>query len=299
MLDLNEVIGSVSDLIQRVMGEDVKVSIALAPDLGRVRADPSQIEQVLLNLVLNARDAMRQGGRLTIATGNATLETGAGPGQYVMLTLSDTGTGIPPEILAHIFEPFVTTKGPGEGTGLGLATVHGIVQQHDGHITVDSAVGRGSTFRLYLPLVTDPVVAQAEPVEATPHGDETILVVEDDPDVRAIIKRSLQALGYTVIEASGAEDALCVMDTRGDSVELVLTDVVMPRKSGRELVDELRRRWPGLPVIFMSGYADEAIANDGLDDPGVVLIPKPFTRSDLARAVRAALDQSRGAPPLS
>ena len=299
VLDLNEVIGSVSDLLQRVMGGDIEVSIALAPDLGRVRADRGQIEQVLLNLVLNARDAMRQGGRLTIETGNATLQTGTAPGQYVMLTLSDTGTGIPPEILAHIFEPFVTTKGPGEGTGLGLATVHGIIQQHDGRITVDSAVGRGSTFRLYLPLVTDPVVAQAEPTEATPHGHETILVVEDEPDVRTVIKRSLQALGYTVIEASGAEEALCVMDTRGDSVELVLTDVVMPRKSGRELVDELRRRWPGLPVIFMSAYADEAIANHALDDPGVVLVPKPFTRSDLARAVRAMLDQSRGAPPLS
>ena len=156
------------------------------------------------------------------------------------------------------------------------------------------------TFRVYLPLVTDPVVAQAEPAEAAPHGHETILVVEDEADVRTVIKRSLQALGYTVIEASGAEEALYVMDTRGDSVELVLTDVVMPRESGRELADKLRRRWPGVPVIFMSSYANRAMTSHAADDPGVVLILKPFTRSDLARTVRATLDQSRRArPPLS
>jgi len=298
VLDLNEVVRDVGSLLRRVLGQEVEVCTTLAPDLGRVLADQSQLEQVILNLGLNAWDAMPQGGRLAIETRNVRVDTGT-RSEYAMLVLEDSGTGIPPDVVPHIFEPFFTTKGPGEGTGLGLSTVYGIVQQHGGHITVDSVVGRGTTFRVYLPLVTESATAPAGQREEGPSGSETILVVEDERDVRTVTKRFLEGLGYTVIAAAGAEDALDLMETRGGSIDLVLTDVVMPGKSGRELGDELARRWPAVPVIFMSGYTGELIARRGMADAGIVLIPKPFTREELARAVRGALDRPRGTPPRS
>jgi CheY-like chemotaxis protein len=248
---------------------------------------------------MGATEEARRRDSLAVETAVERIEDGPAPGQYVALAVADTGTGIAPGVLPHIFEPFFTTKGPGEGTGLGLATVYGIVQQHGGHVTVDSVVGHGATFRVYLPLATEPAIAPTERRDAMPGGHETILLVEDEADVRTVVRLSLEKLGYTVIEASGAEEALWVMDERGAGVDLVLTDVVMPRKSGRELAHELRGRWPDLPVVLMSGYTGEALASHGAADAGIALIPKPFTRGDLARAVRGALDQARGAPPAS
>jgi PAS domain S-box-containing protein len=296
VLDLNDVVRGVGSLLRRVIGEDIELSTVLGTSPGRVRADRSQLEQVIMNLAVNARDAMPHGGRLTIETLAERVdhprEPGLPPGEYAVLRLADEGTGISADVRRHIFEPFFTTKGPGKGTGLGLATAYGIVQQHGGHIAVDSAVGRGTTFRVYLPVVTESVDVAAAQGLSAPSGDETVLLVEDEADVRAVIRRLLTTLGYAVIEARGADEAVAQIEARG-GVDLVLTDVVMPRRSGRALAEELWARWPGLPVIFMSGYTDEAVGHHGLVDAGALVIQKPFTRGDLGRAVRAALDQAR------
>ena len=253
----------------------------------------------MLNLAVNARDAMPRGGKLTIETANADLDEAYArrhlfvePGPYVMLSVSDTGVGMAPEVKERIFEPFFTKKGPGEGTGLGLATVYGIVKQGRGHIWVYSELGRGTTFKIYLPRVEGPVDVRKEPRPRgeIPSGSETVLVVEDDDLVRDLAVRILEGRGYKVLEAAGAEEALRVWETYGEPVHLVLTDVVMPRMSGKELVEMLRKGRPGLKALYMSGYTDNAVLRHGILEEGIEFIQKPFSVDGLARKVREVLD---------
>ena len=296
VLHLNAVVSGLGPMLRRVIGEDLELSITLDPGLGRVLADPSQIEQVLLNLVINARDAMPGVGRLTIETANAELDeayarrhTASRPGPHVMLAVTDTGSGMDEATRARIFEPFFTTKE--RGTGLGLATVHGVVSQSGGNIWVYSEPGRGSTFKIYLPRVEDaagPAAAVEIPREP-PRGSETILLVEDDDDVRALIREALEAHGYTVLDARGPDEALVLAAAAPGLIHLLLTDVVMPRMSGRELAAALGRARPGLRVLYVSGYAPDAVARHGILDPGAAFLSKPFTPLGLAQKVREVL----------
>jgi PAS domain S-box-containing protein len=299
-LNLAAIVSEVETLLRRVIGEDVVFSTSGSPDLGTIVADPGQIEQVLLNLTVNARDAMPGGGRLEIETSNATVSEQAArampgllPGEYVLLSVSDTGLGIPPEVLPHVFEPFFTTKEKGKGTGLGLATVYGIVKQSGGGIYADTEVGRGTTFRIYLPHV--PEAAGEAPVAgnqaAVPRGSETILLVEDEGGVRNIVGRLLEDFGYHVISLSDPLEAIARMAGAGaDGVALVLTDVVMPHMDGRTLSLRLREARPGLKILLMTGYMpDEALQAGGSGD-GTPLLQKPFRPEQLARKVREVLD---------
>jgi signal transduction histidine kinase/ActR/RegA family two-component response regulator len=299
VLDLNAVLADLGEMLRRLIGEDIALVTALAPALGYVKADPSQIEQIMMNLAANARDAMPHGGRLTLETANVDLDAaytrrhiGVHAGPYVMLAVSDTGVGMDSETQANIFEPFFTTKGPGHGTGLGLATVYGVVKQSDGHIWVYSEPGRGTTFKLYLPRVDEPIETTA--VETDPsepaQGHETILVVEDEPAVRDIVRHVLQARGYLVLQAQDGREALRISKQHDGPIDLLLTDVVMPEMSGRELAGRLASRHPTMPVIFMSGYTDTAVVHHGVLDPGTIFLQKPFTPDALARKVRQVLD---------
>jgi hypothetical protein len=299
-MDLNAAVLTVQQILQRLLGEDVELITRLATPLGVVRADVGQIEQVLLNLAVNGRDAMPGGGRLTIETANVELpaapasgEPVISAGRYVTLVVGDTGEGIDPEARAHIFEPFFTTKAPGEGTGLGLATVYGIVKQSGGHIEVDSEPGRGTTFTIYLPRVDEVAEPTAPPPEAGPseHGTETILVVEDERAVRELAARGLREHGYTVLTAERAEEAIRLLDEERPPVDLLLTDAVLPGASGLTLASVATARRPGLQVVYMSGYAHEALARQGMLEPGMILIEKPFTPATLARKVREVLDR--------
>ena len=301
VLRLNEVVAGLVPMLQRVIGEDIHVVTSLDRALGPVFADPGQLEQVLVNLAVNARDAMAQGGTLGIATSNAELDArhpalrGMDPGRYVVLSVADTGCGMTREIRERIFEPFFTTKGPGQGTGLGLSTVYGIVEQSGGSIVVESEPGRGTTFRVYLPEAREegsPVSAQP-PTTERPRGAETILLVEDEDAVRELAKRILQRQGYTVVDARNGRDALSRVASHAQPIDIVVTDMVMPEMNGRALVEELHRSRPGLRVLYMSGYTDDEIVRRGLLDAGVSFLPKPFTADTLARAVRAALGESK------
>lgn len=307
ILSLNALITGWEPVLRRIMGADCGVLLRLRPDLGPVRADPGQLEQVLLNLALNARDAMPRGGRITIETlefdlteGYARLRPGIAvrPGRYVVLAVSDTGHGMDKETINHIFEPFFTTKGIGQGTGLGLSTVYGIVKQSDGYIWVYSEPGQGTTFKIYLPLVAGPIAAAARPTAPVrAESGERILVVEDDEPVRYVIKRTLEDAGYVVLDAATPRQALELVARASDRISLMLTDVVMPGKNGRELADEARKLIPGLPVLFTSGYTDGEIERRGLLRPGAAFIQKPLTPALLLRAVRELLeaaDRSRG-----
>lgn len=296
-IDLNEVVADFEKMLSRLIGEGIAVSTDLDPGAGPVRADPSQVVQILMNLSVNARDAMRDGGTLVLATANADLvgESAKGfpeasPGQYVMLSVSDTGCGMDAETRERIFDPFFTTKETGKGTGLGLSTVYGIVRQHGGHITVESAPGKGSDFRIYLPRADgrDPDRAGTGFGGISAGGSERILVVEDDPVVRDLVCRLLAALGYDVIEAAGVDDALRVAQER-DGIRLVLTDVVMPGMSGRQLFERIAVLRPGIGVLYMSGYDDDEISGRGVVAAGVPFLQKPFTAEALARKVREAL----------
>ncbi len=293
-LDLNVVVTEMDRMLRRLIREDIELVTVRAPALGRVRADPGQIEQVIVNLVVNARDAMPRGGRLTIETANAELDQafvrshqGAVAGPYVMLAVSDTGTGIDPETKAHLFEPFFTTKGVGRGTGLGLATVYGIVKQSEGYIAVDTELGRGTTFRVYLPRPDDAAPAPVARVAAEPfpRGTETVLVVEDEPAVQSLCRRALENLGYQVLAAASGADALRVVERYGGTIHLLLSDIVMPGMSGRELAERLVARRPGIKVLFMSGYPGDVIAGGGVAS-GAAFLAKPFTPENLARKVR-------------
>ena len=297
MLDLNEVVGDMQPMLRRLIGEDLDLVTELDPGLWRIRADPSQIEQVVLNLIVNARDAMPDGGRLSIEVRNVELDAGytdahagVAPGSYVMLAVSDTGHGMDAATLGQIFEPFFTTKEPGKGTGLGLATVYGIVKQSGGHIWVYSEVGHGTSFKIYLPRVDGPAVAPAAAPALPRRGTETVLLAEDDDQVRALARETLEISGYTVLEAAHPEAAVTLAQQHGGALHLLLTDVVMPGMNGRVLADRLLALRPGIKVLFMSGYPAAAVAPHGTLDPGTPLLQKPFTPGSLARKVREVLD---------
>jgi len=299
VFSLNDLILDMDKLLRRLIGEDIDLATRPARDLGLVQADPSQIEQVIMNLAINARDAMPMGGKLTIETGNIELdETYAlaraevQPGSYVLLALSDTGHGMDAQTIAHLFEPFFTTKEPGKGTGLGLATVYGIVKQSDGHISIYSEPGYGATFKIYLPRVGAKVSA-AEPRQESGdalRGSETVLLVEDEDAVRVLALRVLRSHGYKVLEARDGDEALRISEQHQGPIELLVTDVVMPRISGRELAVRLALARPELRVLYVSGYTDNAITHHGVLDPETLFLQKPFTPKVLARKVRAALD---------
>jgi CheY-like chemotaxis protein/GAF domain-containing protein len=300
VMTLNTVVTGVEKILRRVIGEDVTLITDLDADLGRVLADPGQLEQVLLNLVVNARDAMPEGGELVIRTANVEHDavaryahSEARPGQYVMLAVSDTGCGMDAATRARIFEPFFTTKPTGKGTGLGLATVFGIVKQSGGQVCVDSEPGVGSTFRVYLPLVADSAEAERPESSAIPSGAETILLVEDEPELRELTEEMLTVQGYRVLPARDAEEALQIAAAHPGGIDLLLTDVVMPRMSGRVLVERLVEARPGVRVLYMSGYTDDTISHHGVLAPGIALLAKPFTAPGLARKVRDVLDAPR------
>jgi len=303
VLDLNAVVSGMDEMLRRLIGEDIELQTDLARDLGRTRADPGQIEQVLMNLVVNARDAMPRGGRVTLETGNAEMDEayvrdhlGARPGRYVSLAVRDTGLGMDAETQKHIFEPFFTTKEKGKGTGLGLATVYGIVKQSEGYIWVDSAPGAGTTVRVYLPLVEGEPVAEgprrpAVPEQAPARGTETVLLVEDEEMVRRMTREVLEGAGYHVLEASSGFDALRVSSGHGGRLDLLLTDVVMPGMSGRELAERLAPVRPGMKVLYMSGHTDDAIFHHGVTQAGTGFLQKPFTPEALERRIRELLGQ--------
>jgi two-component system cell cycle sensor histidine kinase/response regulator CckA len=297
-LDLNAVVRGCEKLLHRVLGEDVRLVVNAPPDLWPVVCDAGQIEQVLLNLAVNARDAMPGGGALTVEIENVLVgdaEAARDPdqrqGSWVRIIVRDTGLGMSPEAMAHLFEPFFTTKERGKGTGLGLATVHGIVAQSGGHIHVESQPGRGTTFKICLPRSDSPHASRppSKP-SASERGSETILVVEDDVQVRGVTVRALEGKGYRVIPAASGEEALAIAQKPGERFDMVVTDVVMPGMSGREVVDELRRSRPDIPALFVSGYTQDAIAQRGVLDSGLEFLAKPFTPATLLGRVRAMLD---------
>ena len=306
MLDLNTVVSSTENMIRLLIGNDIELLTVLPSGLGFVRGDAGQIEQVIMNLAVNARDAMPNGGRMTLETSNVELDEAYArghvqvkPGHYVMLAVTDTGCGMDSSIQAHIFEPFFTTKDPGKGTGLGLATVYGIVKQHGGNIWVYSEPDQGTAFKIYFPRV-ETGSAKTEPHRAAApelRGSETILVVEDEQAVRSLMVRMLRSMGYWVLEASRADEALMVCLRHKGPVHLLLTDVVMPQKSGRDLLDQLRPLRPDIKVLFTSGYTEEALHRKVLERDAA-FIPKPFTEEALARKVRDVLDEGKEAKRL-
>jgi two-component system cell cycle sensor histidine kinase/response regulator CckA len=299
VLNLNTVVAETHRMLKRVIGEDIDLVFVPAEDLGNVKVDPGQAEQVLMNLAVNARDAMPLGGTLTIETMNVELDEdyarqhpGVQPGRYVMLAVSDTGTGMDEAVRERIFEPFFTTKELGKGTGLGLAMVYGIVKQSGGNIWAYSEVGKGSTFKVYLPRVDEEVrERRPEPAEPRALGSETVLLVEDDEAVRKLAGRMLEGAGYKVLTADGGPEALRLVESAEKAPDILVTDVVMPAMSGRELWERLRARHPGMRVLYISGYTDNAIAHYGLLDPGTHLVSKPFTAGELAGMVRRVLDE--------
>jgi two-component system, cell cycle sensor histidine kinase and response regulator CckA len=293
----NELVGSLTRMVRRLVDANIEIREDLAADLRPVRTDPAQLEQALLNLVVNARDAMPEGGTLAIKTLNA--EIGAHesdvipPGSYVVLSVCDTGTGIDDETKTRLFEPFFTTKQVGKGTGLGLAMVYGFVTQSGGYVTVDTETGRGTTFHIYLRAAAGEVEAVPAPDpdrEATPAGVERVLLVEDEDIVRRLVRQMLEQAGYSVVEARDGEHALELADAGLDQIDVLLTDAVMPKLGGPLLAEQLLERFPELKVVFMSGYSEEAIVREGTLVPGAHFLQKPFTASDLARALRGALD---------
>ncbi|HET6899160.1 MAG TPA: ATP-binding protein, partial [Vicinamibacteria bacterium] len=299
LLDLGAVVVDMRRMLDRVVGEDLEIEVVAAERLAAVQADPTQIEQVIMNLVVNARDAMPRGGRVTIETANVDLDDAyaaahppARAGRYVMLAVSDTGVGMDAETQQRIFEPFFTTKPAGEGTGLGLATVYGIVNQMEGSIRVSSEVGRGTSFKIYLPRVEEAVVAETTAAPPPPpRGDETVLVVEDSESLRDLVQELLTEQGYRVLAATDGEKALALVQEGKPPVDLVLTDIVMPKLGGGDLVKRLEAMRPGIGVVYMSGYTSGAIAKQGVLDDGAILLAKPFTAEELARSVRLALDR--------
>jgi two-component system cell cycle sensor histidine kinase/response regulator CckA len=325
VLDLNEEIHVLGKMLCRLIDENIKMTIVPGKGIGRIMADSGYIGQVLMNLVVNARDAMPNGGKLTIATNNVTLDgndaltppslpsdggeeatnpsprssprsslTGRGrSGDYVMLSVSDTGTGMTDEVKAHLFEAFFTTKPKGKGTGLGLATCQTIVQQSGGHMGVESEIGRGTTFKIYFPRIGQPLDVAAKPIQAgpLPRGTETLLIVEDDPSVRHLAGGILEAQGYNVLSASNGQDALHVArGHKGLPIRLVVSDVVMPLMGGKMMAEWLVTTYPHLKILFTSGYTDAAISQNGMLEPGVAFLPKPYTPASLTRKVREMLD---------
>jgi signal transduction histidine kinase/ActR/RegA family two-component response regulator len=309
VLSLNTLASDMENMLPRLLGEDVAVSLALEPKLDSVKADPSQIEQVIMNLAVNARDAMPTGGKLKIRTANVELDQtytrthpGSRPGNYVLLAVTDTGTGMDSGTITHIFEPFFTTKDVGKGTGLGLATVYGIVKQSNGYIWVDSAPGKGTSFEIYLPRHVGQPAAEEPKADGTERlrGSESILLVEDAQPLRKLAQTFLEAAGFRVWSAGSGEEALEVAAGSGVNFDLLLTDVVMPGMNGRVLAEQLLPRQPGMRVLYMSGYTDSFIAGHGVLEPGTYLVHKPFTEEELIRKAREVLDgRKRPAPVIS
>jgi two-component system cell cycle sensor histidine kinase/response regulator CckA len=306
MLQLNELVAEFEPVLRRAMTGGCELRLMFARELGLVKADPGQIEQILLNLALNACDAMPRGGTLTIETASVTLTRDytklkpgvrLQPGSYVRVAVSDTGHGMSRETLSRVFEPFFTTKAVGQGTGLGLATVYGLVKQADGYVWVYSEPGIGTTFKIYFPVIPsqEPAAPEAEPPPTLGSG-ELVLIIEDEPDVMRVAARSLREVGYAVLEASGGAEALEILMEAGDRLRVVVTDVVMPVLSGRDLAHRIAAVHPGLPIIFMSGYTDEDVIRRGLMERGRRFIQKPFSPEALAREVHAALAAETGAP---
>lgn len=306
VVNLNSVVADTETMLRRLIAEDIEIVTVLRPDVRPVRVDARQIQQVIVNLAVNARDAMPDGGRLVIETANAELDgnyarqhASVTPGPYVMLAVSDTGAGMDTETQARVFEPFFTTKETGQGTGLGLSIVYGIVKQSDGDVWVYSEPGQGTTVKLYFPSVEQAPSGGAPPPAPpqAPGGTETILLVEDEPQVRTLARRVLEASGYTVLEAERGEQALELATAHAGPIHLLLTDVVMPGIGGPGLAQELARAHPTLKVLYMSGYTDATIAPRGVLQPGVELLEKPFTPSLLTKRVRTVLDEPTAPPP--
>ena len=301
VLDLNSVVADVDRMLRRVLGEDIQLGTALASDLDSVKADRGQIEQVIMNLAVNARDAMPKGGRLMIETANMELDENyaaqhseVAPGRYVMLAVTDTGHGMDAATMTRIFEPFFTTKPQGRGTGLGLATVYGIVKQSGGSIGVYSEPNHGTAFKIYLPRVTDrPETADHRPTAKRFLGSGTVLVVEDEEGVRALIRTVLKQAGYRILEARDGEEALGLSGQHQGTIDLVITDMVMPKMSGREFGDLIKTQRPEIKLLFMSGYTDNAIIQQGTLDPEMPFLHKPFTPSLLTAKVREMLSSVR------
>jgi len=301
VLNINAVLSELEKMLRRLIGEDVDLRTALEPELGSIKADPGQIEQVLMNLVVNARDAMPSGGKLTIETENVYLDeayarqhTSVTPGHYVMLAVSDTGIGMDENTRVRIFEPFFTTKETGKGTGLGLSTVYGIVKQSGGNVWVYSEVGRGTTFKVYLPRVDEGAqeYKRTPEIEEILQGTETILLAEDEELVRALAREILETYGYRVLEASNGGAALLICEREKEPIDLLITDVIMPEMGGRQLVERLNQLRPEMKVLYMSGYTDNAIVHQGVLDEGANFIQKPFAPDALARKVREVLNAS-------
>jgi nitrogen-specific signal transduction histidine kinase/ActR/RegA family two-component response regulator len=300
VLDLNAVIDETAQMLKRLIGEDIEFRVSPAESLWAIEADSDQMVQILMNLCVNARDAMPQGGTLTIATGNVTVEKGGvdghsyiTPGNYVRLSVTDTGMGISKDMQEQIFEPFFTTKEVGKGTGLGLATVYGVVKQSGGNVWVDSEPGQGACFTIYLPRVKGAIAPDisAQP-EALPPGKGTLLVAEDEGSLRELMCGHLCGLGYTVLEASSGQQALSVASQHEGSIDLLITDLVMPKISGRELSRMLENLRPDLKTIYISGYTDDVVLRHGISKLGVTFLQKPFSLEALARKVRDALGRT-------
>jgi len=300
VLSLNDVVNDMEKMLRRLIHENIELTIVPSRQTGRIRADSGYIGQVLMNLVLNACDAMPTGGKLEVSTDNVTLDEnyaqnhqGAIAGQCVRLTVADTGTGMTPEVKAHLFEPFFTTKTAGKGTGLGLATCQTIVQQCGGYIEMQSELGEGTCFKIYFPRVEQPTDAATRPVQLgpLPRGKETLMVVEDDASVRHLARGVLEGQGYKVLSAANGKDALQVArDNRNPPIQLVVTDVVMPMMGGKVMAEWLQATYPGLKILFTSGYTDEAIAKHGVLEPGINFLAKPYTPTTLSLKVRSILD---------
>jgi PAS domain S-box-containing protein len=299
VVDLNVLVGDFEKMLARVIGEDVELRLALKDDAGNVRADPGQIQQVIMNLIVNARDAMPKGGKILIETSNADLTEQYAelhqpvvPGPYVMLAVTDNGTGMPPQVKARIFEPFFTTKEKGKGTGLGLSTVYGIVKQSGGYIWAYSELGRGTTFKVYLPRVDAPAEQLRKPTEGKSlTGTETILLAEDDAILRPLARELLEKLGYRVLATEDTPSALAAAAAHRGKIDLLIADVVLPGPSGRELAKRLTETRPEAKVLYVSGYTDDAIVHHGMLEPGLEFLQKPFTPAMLARKVRDVLDK--------
>lgn len=299
ILNLNEIVGNTDNMLRRLIGEDIHLATKLDPNLWAVRVDPGQMEQVLMNLVVNARDAMPEGGHLTIETANVELDDtliethpNAHAGPHVQLSMTDTGSGIAPELQGKIFEPFFTTKGPGQGTGLGLSIVYGIVTQSGGHISVYSEIGVGTVFKVYLPRTEQAAEPKVLPaVQSVPRGTETILLIEDDESVRSLTRSMLTSFGYQVLDAADGDEAMRIAADHNGPLHMLMTDVVIPRGGGRVAAERVTARFPGIPVLYVSGYTDDAIVRHGILDESIHFLAKPFSPATLATRVRAVLDQ--------
>jgi PAS domain S-box-containing protein len=298
ILDLNALVANMDRMLRRVIGEHIELETVLSPGIGGVKADAGQLEQVIMNLAVNARDAMSEGGKLSIRTSNVDVRRSSRvhadvrPGSYVRLTVADTGKGMDAEIMVHLFEPFYTSKETGKGTGLGLSTVYGIVKQSGGEIVVESEPGRGAIFNIYLPRITDltqrtPATQGERSVRA---GTETILLVEDEIGVRQLVREMLHRLGYKIHEASSGADAVRIFAQHQNTIDLLLTDVIMPQMSGRDLAERLKALQSSLKVLYISGYTDDMLAHHGVLESNVYLLQKPFAPDELAKKLREVLD---------